>query len=195
MIARAEAGFEKLVVEAPKSVDFHSQLGLVLGRKGDVLAESGKLPEAAAALARAVGHQDRAVQLSKNRSDTRTLLGGLLLELAEVNLKRGAYPEAADDALRVPRAVPDAGRGEACLDAARILARLVALVGADPKLVPADRDRLIRPYLGRSIVLLREAIDSNPKMAGRIKDDPAIKVLESRPEFKTMMNSLVDLGR
>ena len=146
------------------------------GAPGAVLVDSGKLPEAAAALARAVGHEDRAVQLSKNRSDTRTLLGGLLLELAEVNIKRRAYPEAAEDALRVPRAVPDAGRGEACLDAARILARLVALVGADPKLVPADRERLIRPYLGRSIVLLREAIDSNPKMAGRIKDDPAIKV-------------------
>ena len=91
--------------------------------------------------------------------------------------------------------MPDAGRGEACLDAARILARIVVLVGADPRLVPADRERLTRPYLGRSIVLLREAIDSNPRMAGRIKDDPAIKALDSWAEFKTMMNSLVDLGR
>ena len=91
--------------------------------------------------------------------------------------------------------MPDSGRGEACFDAARLLARLVGLVGADPKLVPADRDRLIRPYLGRSIVLLREAIDTDPKLAGRIKDDPAIKALESRPEFQTMMNSLVNLGR
>ncbi len=106
------------------------------------------------------------MQLSKNRSDTRTLLGGLLLELAEVDIKRRAYPEAAEDALRIPRAVPEAGRGEACFDAARILARLVALVGADPRLVPADRERLTRPYLGRSIVLLREAVDSNPRMAG-----------------------------
>ncbi len=194
-IARAEADFEKLVVEAPKSVDFHSQLGLVQGRKGAVLTESGRLSEAAAVLAKAVGHQDRAVRLSKNRSDTRTLLGGHMLELAEVNLKRGAYQEAADEAVRVPRAVPESGRGEACLDAARVLARLVGLVGADPKLVPADRDRLIRPYLRRSIVLLHEAIDSNPKLAGRLKDDPALKALESRPEFKTMMNSLVDLGR
>ena len=91
--------------------------------------------------------------------------------------------------------MPESGRGEAYFDAARVLARLVGLVGADPKLVPADRERLIRPYLGHSIVLLREAIDSNPKLAGRIKDDPAIKALESRPEFKTMMSSLVDLGR
>jgi tetratricopeptide (TPR) repeat protein len=195
MLARAETDFEKLVVAAPKSVDFHSQLGLVQGRKGVLLADGGRLPEAAAVLAKAVGHQDRAVHLSANRTDTRTLLGGHLLDLAEVNLKRGAFQEAADDALRMTRVVPDAGRGEACFDAARILARLVGLVDADAKRVPADRERMVRPYLGRSIVLLREAIDSNPKLAGRIKDDPAIKALDSRPEFKTMMNSLVDVGR
>ncbi len=194
-IARAEADFEKLILEAPKSVDYHSQLGLVQGRKGAVLVDIGKLPEAAAVLAKAVGHQDRAVRLSKNRSDTRTLLGGHLLALAEVHLKRGAYQEAADEAVRVPRAVPESGRGEACLDAARILARLVGLIGADPGLVPADRERLIRPYLRRSIVLLHEATDCDPKLAGRLKDDPALKALESRPEFKTMMNSLVDLRR
>ncbi len=31
MIARSVAGFEKLIVEVPRSVDFHSQLGLVQG--------------------------------------------------------------------------------------------------------------------------------------------------------------------
>jgi serine/threonine-protein kinase len=196
MLARAEADYEKLALAAPKSVDFRSQLGLVQSRKAAALAEDGKLAEAAAALAKAIAHQDRAVQQGKNRDDTRTLLGGHLLELAEVDLKRGAYQEAADNALMVPRAVPEAGRGEACFDAAKILARLVALVGADLKLVPADREQLIRPYLSRSIMLLRESLDSNPKMAERIKtDDAIIKVLESRPEFKMMMNSLVDLRR
>src|SRR5262249_29485060 len=195
MLSRAEADFEKLVLEAPKSVDFRSQLRLVQGRKGAVLVDAGRLPEAAAVLAKAIGHGDRAVQLGRTRVDTRTQLGGLFLDRAEVNLKRGVYQEAADDALRAPRAVPESGRGEAYFDAARILARLVGLVGADPKLVPADRERLIRPYLGQAIVMLREALDINPRIAGRIKDEPAIKVLESRPEFKTMLSSLVDLAR
>jgi tetratricopeptide (TPR) repeat protein len=193
-MASAEAGFEKLVLQAPKSIDFHSQLGLVQGRKGAVLTEAGKLSEAAGVLAKAVGHQDLAVQLSRRRSDTRTLLGEHLLALAEVELRRGSYQEAADAAVRAARAVPDASRAETSFEAGRILARLVALVGADPRLVPADRERLIGPYLGRSIVLLREALDSNPEMAARIKDDRDIKVLETRPEFKMMMNSLVNAG-
>jgi hypothetical protein len=98
-------------------------------------------------------------------------------------------------ATRIPRAVPESGRGQAYFDAARLLARLVGLVGANPRLVPADRERLIRPYLGHSIVMLREALDLSPRIAARIKDEPAFKALESRPEFRTMMSALVDVGR
>jgi tetratricopeptide (TPR) repeat protein len=195
ILDQAEAGFEQLVAAAPKSVDFHHELGLVQGRKADVLVKTGRLPEAAIVLAKAVEHQDRAVQLSPDRSDTRQQLGDLLLALAEVDLQRGAYKEAADGARRASRAVPDSGHGDACFRAAQILARVVKRVGADPKLVPADRERLTRPYLGRTIVLLRDAIDSDPKLVARIKDDPDIKLLESHPEFKTMMNALVDLRR
>ena len=32
LLAQAEAGFEKLLADAPKSVDYHSQLGIVLAR-------------------------------------------------------------------------------------------------------------------------------------------------------------------
>jgi tetratricopeptide (TPR) repeat protein len=194
-MSRAAVDFEKLVGEAPRSVDFHSQLGLVLGRKADVLVQAGRLAEASAALAQAISHEDRAVQLGRNRADTRTLLGSLLLERAQVDLDRGAYQEAADDALRAPRAVPESGRGRAYFDAATILARLVGRVGADPKLVPADRERLIRPYLGHTLVMLREAMDIDPATAGRIRGEPAIKALESRPEFRTTVGALIDPGR
>ena len=66
---------------------------------------------------------------------------------------------------------------------AKILARLVAQVSSHPKVVPANRDRLTRNYLGRTIVLLREAIDTDPKLADQMKSDTDIKRLESRPEF------------
>ena len=113
----------------------------------------------------------------------------------KVNLKLGAYDESAKFALDVPRTVPGSKRAEACYDAARILARLVTAAGNDGKLAQADRDRLTRSYLGRTIVLLREAIDTSPTLAAQIKSDPDIKLLESHPEFKTIMNTLVNLGR
>jgi hypothetical protein len=115
--------------------------------------------------------------------------------LAKVNLKLGAYEDAARLALDVPKTVPGATRAQACYDSARILAKLVTLAGKDTKLAQADRDRLTRSYLGRTIVLLREAIDTSPTLAVQIKSDPDIKLLESQPEFKTIMNTLVNQGQ
>ncbi len=193
-LTQAEAGFARLLADAPKSVDYHSQLGLVLERHGNLLAQSGQPTQAKAVLQRAVAQQTRAVELGKNRGDTRTLLGSHLNALVEVNLNLGAFQEAADTAFKMPQVVPDAARGQAYFDAARILARLVTRASTDEKLTPANRGRLTRNSLGRTIVLLREAIDADPKFAARIKQDPDIKALESRPEFETMMNTLVDLA-
>ena len=61
------------------------------------------------------------------------------------------------------------------------------------KLAQAERDRLTRSYLGRTVVLLREVIDTDPKLAEQIKTDADIKLLQSRPEFQTMMNTLVNV--
>ena len=42
---------------------------------------------------------------------------------------------------------------------------------------------------------LKRIVDANPKLADEVKKDTNIKLLESRPEFETMMNTLVNLGR
>jgi hypothetical protein len=44
-------------------------------------------------------------------------------------------------------------------------------------------------------MFLREAIDTNPKLAAPIKADTDIKRLVSRPEFRDVIQALVDLGR
>ena len=133
------------------------------------------------------------MKLSRNRRRClRTLLGSELLELAQINLKAGAYKEAAASALELPNVIPLASRDRACFDAARVLARLVTQANSDTRLSEDVRNQFTRNYLGRTIVLLREAIDTNPKLAGQIKSDPDIKALESRPEFRSIMNTLVD---
>ena len=85
-----------------------------------------------------------------------------------------------------------AGRPQACYDAARVLARIVEQAGADNGLSAAERERVARVYLTRTVVLLRDAIDSNVNLADQIKIDPDIKVLEKRPQFQAIMNTLVD---
>jgi serine/threonine-protein kinase len=193
--AQASDNFEKLVAMAPKALDFQSYFGIMSGLQAKCLDQTGKHDEAKTALERAVEHQRVAVQLSKNGPAYRKLLGGHLVELAKINLKLGAYEEAARTAHSIPESVPSSSRAQGCLDAARALACLVSQASGDAKLAQGERDHLARKYLGRTIVFLREAIDANPKLADEVKKDTNIKLLESRPEFETMMNTLVNLGR
>ena len=90
--------------------------------------------------------------------------------------------------------MPTASRPQACYEAAQVLARVVAHVGANDKLPQAERDNLTRKYLARTVVLLREAIDAGPALADQIKADPDIKALETRPQFQALMSNLVDVG-
>lgn len=191
----AVAGFEKLVAETPTSIEFQSEFGLVLEAKGKLMAKRGEHALARIALAEAVLHQRTAVKLGKNRSDLRAMLGRQLVELADSNIALGAYKEAASNALEVPNAVPPSLRAQGCLDAARSLARLLAHAAADRKLTSSEREQFSRSYLGRTVVLLREVIDTRENLIDQIKKDPDIKELESRPEFQTIMNTLVNLGQ
>jgi serine/threonine protein kinase/tetratricopeptide (TPR) repeat protein len=191
---RALANFDKLIAHAPSAIDLQSHFGIVLGLFGKCLDLSGKLNESKTALEQALDHQRQAVRLSKNGPMYRELLGDHMLKLSQIELKLGLYDEAARQVLDVPKTVPTSGRAQACFDAARVLARLVTQVGGDIKLGQADRDRLGRNYLGCTIMLLREAIDTDPKLAEQIVTDTDVKLLESRPDFRTMMNTLVDVS-
>lgn len=194
LFAQSVANFEKLVANAPEAIDFQSHFGIVLALQGKVLAQTGKTAEGRAALESAVEHQRKAVVLGKSENDSyRRLLGAHLIDLADVNLKLSAYDQAARIALEIPKTVPSASRAEGCLDAARILARLVTRVSTDEKIAQAERDRLTKGYLGRTAVLLREVIDTDPKLAEQIKTDADIKLLKSRPEFQIIMDTLVNV--
>jgi eukaryotic-like serine/threonine-protein kinase len=189
------ANFEKLVRDAPRSIEYLGHFGHVLAKQGDLFERTGKLSEARSALARAVEQQRHRLKLSKDQDEIRGSLGGDLITLATIDLKLGAYEEAARSALELPKAVAARSRGQACFDAARILARLITSVDGDVKRAQAERDRLIHAYLGRTVVLLREAIDTDSKLAELINTNTDIRLLESRPEFRTMMGTLVNLGK
>jgi len=189
------ANFEKLVGAAPQSVELHSQFGTVLAEKGKWLDQSGKLADAKLALTSAIDHQRQAMRLGKNPPSCRLALAGHYGALAEVNRKMGSYDEAARLALEVPKTAPLSSRASACYDAAQILARLIAQLAADEKISQADRDRQTRKQLSRTVVLLREAIDSSPELAAQIKADRDIKALETRPQFQSLMSNLVDAGK
>jgi tetratricopeptide (TPR) repeat protein len=195
VFAESLANFEKLATDAPAAFDMQSHFGIVLAEQGKWLDKSGKPGDAKTSLTAAIEHQRLAMRLGKNPVSCRLALAGHLAVLADVNRELGAYDEAARLALEVPKSVPLASRAPACYTAAQVLARLVTKIDADPKVAPADRDRMIRNDLSRTVVLLREAMDGNPAIAEYIKSDADIKALESRPQFQTLMASLAEVKK
>ena len=135
------------------------------------------------------------MRLGKNPASCRLALASHLTELADVNRKLGAYDEARAWHSKCRRRFHCPAAPQACFDAAQVLARLVTQVGADPKLTAADRDRMTRNYLSRTVVLLREAMDAGPEIAEQIKSSADIKALESRPQFQTFMSNLAEVSK
>jgi serine/threonine protein kinase len=195
LFEQSVADFESLVADSPRSTDIQNQLGMILAHVGDLLDRLGKPAPARGFLERAVTHGRQAVVLGKNRQDTRSELASHLIQLATIELKLGAYSDAAASALEIPRASPASEHSEGCLTAARILARVSAQSSSDATLTRNQRDELGDEYLPRAIVLLREAIDAKPELGERIKNEKEFNEIRSRPEFTTMLNSLVDVKR
>ena len=195
LLEKSVAQFEKLLAITPTSIDYQSHFGIVLGTQSQCLDHEGKQAKAREALAAAVEHQRQALQLSKNRAAFRQLLGEHMADLARIDLKLGDYENAARVALDLPKTVPPANRAQACYDSAQLLARVVAQVGDNAKLAQSDRDRLIRSNVSRAVVLLREAVDTSPKLAEKVKNDGDFQALKSRPEFQAILNILSEVGK
>ena len=193
-IASSKAGFGSLVTEQPASIVCQSCLGIVMEMEGRLLRQTGKPDQAKIALEGAIKHQRVAVELSHKGPSYREQLGSHLLELANVDLELGLYDEAGTIAVELPTVVPSSERPQSCIDAARILARVIDKVGSDRGRQQAERDRLARSYCGRLALFLREAIDSDPKLVEPIEIDADIKQIASHPEFRDIINSLVHMS-
>jgi hypothetical protein len=70
----------------------------------------------------------------------------------------------------------------------------VAASTQDSQLAPPRRDEIGRKCSGRIAILLREAIDANPKLGEAIKSDPELSAVLARPEFQSLLGSLDNLG-
>ncbi len=195
LFEQSVGNFDTLVAQSAGSTDLRSLFGIILANEAGLLDRMGRPAEARGLLERAIKQQREAIKLNKNRDDTRRELGKHLMQLARVELELGAYGAAAANALEMPNAFPLGDRGQGCLEAARILARVSAQASSDAKLTPRQREELVADLLPRTIVLLREAIDANPELGDRIKIEKDFNQLKSRPEFTTMLNSLIDVKR
>ena len=193
VFAKSIAGLDRLASENPKAVDTQNYLGYVCEQQAKLLAKIGQPEKARPSIEAAVAHQRQAVKLTDGRVGAyRLMLAGHLGVLANICLKLRAYDDAIRAAIDLAKAAPASEQGS--LDAAKLLAGCVAVANADRQLDRPRREEIGRKCSGRIAILLREAIDSNPKLGERIKSDPELAPILARPEFQSLLGSLVNLG-
>ncbi len=187
------AGLDRLASENPKAVDTQNYLGYVYEQQAKLMVKIGQPVKAKESIEAAVAHQRQAVKLTDGRvAAYRLMLAGHLGILAKVCVKLHAYDDAIRVAVDLPKAT--AGSEQGILDAAKLMAHCFAAAKDDTVLDRANREEIARKCTGRIAILLREAIDSNPKLGQRIKTDPELAPILARPEIQSLLGSLVNLG-
>jgi eukaryotic-like serine/threonine-protein kinase len=205
---------DRLVLDFPDRPGHKRELVRTLMNLGNVLRDLGRPKEAEPALVRAVelisgiaaaNPRDVQARLDLSRCDNN--LGDLLRAKGEIQQALTSFGKARSVGEKLVHEFPDKPRYHEELTG-MLTNVAVALESIDPakaeathqikrgRLSRAARQPPARTGLDRPhAMFLREEIDTNPKLAAPIKADADIKRLVSRPEFRQIIQALVDLGR
>jgi eukaryotic-like serine/threonine-protein kinase len=185
---------QRLIDESPNVPTFQSELGRTAAHLGDLLIRSGRAPEARQQAERAIRHQHVALKLIPGHPGYRLALGLAYRVRAEALVQLGDHAAAAQAVAELPRPSPPDEQAD-CL-AAGILARCISLAEQDSTLPAQKRAALAKAYASQAIALLRHSFrrGSGSSLA-RLKTDPQLAPLQSRPDFQKLIRELEEITK
>lgn len=184
--ATAIEGLTRLSNENPKDINLQTYLGSAYEGQAQLQDKIGQPAKARESIEASVAHEQQAVKLTDSKVPAyRIALREHYSVLAKTCLQLHAYDDAIQAAVEMSK-VPSTS-GQAYVDAAKLLAQEMTAASEDGRLEPARREQIERQCSGRVAVLLRQALDTNPKLAGKIKSDQDLAPLLARPEFRSLL--------
>ena len=189
LYATAIEGFTRLSNENPKDINLQTYLGSSYDGQAQFLQKTGQLEKARQSIEASVAHEQQAFQLTDGKvPGYRIALRGHYSVMAKICLGLHAYDDAIQAAVEMSK-VPSAS-GQAYVDAAKLLAQDMNAASQDAQLEAARREQIDRECSGRAALLLRQALDANPKLAGKIKSDTELAPLLTQPEVRSLLGNL-----
>ncbi len=189
LYATSIEGFTRLSNENPKAIDLQTYLGSVYEGQAQMWDKIGQLDKARQSIEASVAHEQQAVKLTDGKvASYRIALRGHFAIWAKICLEQHAYDDAMRAAVEMSK-VPSAS-GQAYVDAAKLLSQGMSAASKDAQLEPPRREQIGRQCSGRIAVMLRQALDTNPKLAEKIKSDADFAPLLTRPEFRNLLGNL-----
>jgi serine/threonine-protein kinase len=184
-LQRACAIGESLIERNPKSLDYHHDLGGHLNNLALALEKNNQLPEAAAALEKAVTHQKIAFTKAARVPQYRAYLTNHYVNLARVFRRLGRPAESADAALQRLALWPKDATEP--FNVALDLAQCGPLVGnGKTELTEAERAER-RKYEDQALAALRQAVANGFNNLESFQKTPELEPLRPRPEFRELV--------
>jgi tetratricopeptide (TPR) repeat protein len=180
--------FEDLAAESPTVAEYHSNVGLACSDLGQLFATLHDFPAARQHLAEALVHHRAAFQRDPGNAEFRERLLLTWQAIVQLRLRLGQHAEAANGAAEVLGL--SAGGKEDYYAAARAVALCATLAEQDTRLPPSERREVAQGYTDKAIALLHEAVSRGFRDSQRLKTDPKLGVLRSRPDFRKMVQEL-----
>jgi serine/threonine-protein kinase len=184
LYASAGKRFDTLVARPEATADDHAGLAYLETDRGKLALETGQPTDARAHFEQAVASQRAALKVAKRRASESPELREQIALLARATLEANAIDDAARTALELARTAP--ARPEARLEAARLLAACADRIAADTALAEPDRQARARAFGDRAVAQLRVAVDAGLKPDTPLADDPALKPLNTRDDFRAL---------
>jgi tetratricopeptide (TPR) repeat protein len=179
---------EPLAEKFPMVPNYRSELGGTLSNLAMVRINQGDLAEAQQLVERAIPHQRAALKVNPRNPVYRQFLSNHYAVLADVRVRRGLYPAAAESALELANQRKE--NAEDAYDAACIFARCVPLAEQDQKIPDDKRRELALRYGDQAVTLLREALARGYKDGEHMKQDDDLAALRTRPDFQKVLTEM-----
>ncbi len=178
----------QLAADFPARASYHSDLAGLLVNLANLRRRAGRADEARALLEEAVPHHRTAMAAEPQNATYRLFFKNNCRARARTLLDLGDHTAAAQAAEEFHTASADPI--EAAYDAACYLSRCVPLAEKDVRLLAAQRREQAERYAGRSLALLREAVDKGFRDAAHLAKDNDLAPLRGRAEFQKLLREL-----
>jgi WD40 repeat protein/tRNA A-37 threonylcarbamoyl transferase component Bud32 len=203
LYARTREQLLPLVEKAPKVVNYRRQLAHACLALGQLRAENGKREEAVRALEQCAAEWKTLAQQHEELSSKDPPKGvvvnpevklpleyrsGPVQAQAELLLLKGDHAGAAKNAEALAK-LALAGPTEV-YNAACLTARCAPLVEKDEALTPEKRQELVKSLSDRAMAHLRASVDKGFRNPRHIQNDPDLKSLRERRDFKKLLEDL-----
>jgi tetratricopeptide (TPR) repeat protein len=177
--------WKHMAAEAPKDPELQNQVATMLGKLASLAVERREFSAALSLLEEARPYSGAALAASTSRPAYRLCYRNNLHVEAQCHFGLGDHARLAATGEELARFATDSAQDTYM--AACMLSSCAKLAAVNTQLDDAEREALVRGYVDRAVVLLRQAVARGFKDVVRLKNDHDLDPVRAHDEFRPLL--------